>query len=168
MTPSRVKEAFFSMIGGSTYNKSFLDLFSCSGQIGIEAISRGAEPVIMNEKDRIKFSFIKSTIDAFEIKSNVFLQNLTYQNLIKQLGRKKNILDIIFIDPPYIKKREKINLYDNILEDIEKNSILKRNGIICIQHYKDNILSEKPGCFKKVNNKNYGTTALTFYENNFS
>ena len=106
--------------------------------------------------------------ETFEIKSTVFLQNLTYDKLIKQLGGKKSPLDIIFIDPPYIKKREKINLYDNILEDIEKNSILKRNGIICIQHYKDNILNDESGCFKKVNNKNYGTTSLTFYENNFS
>ena len=69
-TPQKVKEALFSILGDDLIGKSFLDLYACSGQIGIEALSRGAELVVFNEIDIRRYHFIKSQIEKRNLTEN--------------------------------------------------------------------------------------------------
>ena len=74
-TPQKVKGALFSIIGEDLTNKTFLDLYSCTGQIGIEALSRGAALVVMNENDKKKYAFIKNLIKDWELIDNSTITN---------------------------------------------------------------------------------------------
>src|SRR3990172_4106761 len=67
ITPQKVKGAVFSMIGEWLEGKGFLDLYAGSGQIGLEALSRGADPVVLNEPDARRFHFITSYLDGLDL-----------------------------------------------------------------------------------------------------
>jgi 16S rRNA (guanine966-N2)-methyltransferase len=163
ITPQKVKEALFSIIGEDLYGKSFLDLYAGSGQVGIEAISRGADPVILNEYDGKRFHFIKSFLEGINISAEILLYNMHSFRLLKLLGKRERRADFIFIDIPYIKVKEKVNKYDEVISRIQRNGILKKGGLIVIQHYAKNRMSEKSGNFLLTHTKTYGTSCLSFY-----
>jgi 16S rRNA (guanine966-N2)-methyltransferase len=163
ITPQKVKEALFSIIGEDLYGKSFLDLYAGSGQVGIEAISRGADPVILNEYDGKRFRFIKSFLEGINISAEILLYNMHSFRLLKLLGKRERRVDFIFVDIPYIKVKEKVNKYDEVISRIQRNGILKKGGLIVIQHYAKNRMSEKSGNFLLTHTKTYGTSCLSFY-----
>lgn len=98
-TLDRVKESIFNIIQNEITNSIFLDLFSGSGAIGLEAASRGAKKVILcdNSKDAIKI--INKNIEKTHLEEKVKVYNLDYERLINTKLKEK--LDIIYIDPPY-------------------------------------------------------------------
>ncbi len=163
ITPQKVKEALFSIIGEDLTGKGFLDLYAGSGQVGIEALSRGADPVILNEYDRKRFGFIRSFLEGISISAKILLYNMHSFRVLKLLGKRKRAVDYIFVDIPYVKVREKVNKYDEVISHIQRSGILKIGGLIIIQHYGKNRMSEKSGNFLLTGTKTYGTSCLSFY-----
>ncbi len=98
-TLDRVKESFFNIIQNEIQDSIFLDLFSGSGAIGLEAASRGAKRVILCDKSKEAIKIINKNIEKTHLKEKVELYNLDYEVLINSKITK--ILDIIYIDPPY-------------------------------------------------------------------
>jgi 16S rRNA (guanine(966)-N(2))-methyltransferase RsmD len=163
ITPQKVKEALFSILGEDLTGKSFLDLYAGSGQIGIEAMSRGAGPVILNEYDGKRFHFIKSFLEGVPHSTEILLYNMHAFRVLRLLGKRKAAVDYIFVDLPYIKLKEKVNKYDEVIGHIGKSGTLKEGGLIVIQHYSKNLMSGKSGNFILTDTKTYGTTCLSFY-----
>ena len=122
-------------------------------------------PVIFNEFDRKRFNFIKVFIDDCRLDSEVLLYNYHAFRLIKLLKKKEIQLDYIFVDLPYIKVKDKVNKYDEILSRIDSSSILKSDGTIIIQHFKGNRLSSITGRLVLTVTKRYGTSCLSIYKN---
>ena len=98
-TLDRVKESLFNIIQNDITNSIFLDLFSGSGAIGIEAASRGAKKVILCDKSKEAIKIIKKNIEKTHLDKKVELYNSDYESLIKT--RIKEKIDIVYIDPPY-------------------------------------------------------------------
>lgn len=98
-TLDRVKESLFNIIQNKIPNSIFLDLFSGSGAIGLEAASRGAKKVILCDKSKDAISIIKKNIEKTHLDNKVELYNLDYELLLQTKIKEK--LDIIYIDPPY-------------------------------------------------------------------
>ena len=75
ISPQKIKGAVFSILGEELSGQIFLDLFAASGQIGIEACSRGAEKVVFNELEKKRYFFIKNIISNFGLEpiSKIFL-----------------------------------------------------------------------------------------------
>ena len=133
-TSDRMKEAVFSIIDSEKYsgclkNKNFLDLFSGSGSIGIEAFSRGAKYVYMIDNNDNSIKLIVKNIKKLGLnqqeesgfvlkKHNIFLIN----NL------NLPIFDFIYIDPPY-----KTNKYEKILNILLKNKIINDKSLIFLE-----------------------------------
>ena len=133
-TLDRVKESVFNIIQNKINGSIFLDLFSGSGAIGLEAGSRGAKKVILCDKSKEAIKIIKRNIEKTHLEKIVELYNLDYDVLLKKEIKEK--LDYIYIDPPYasdfaIKSLEIISQKDYINEqttiivetDDEKNII---------------------------------------------
>ncbi len=133
-TTDRMKEAVFSMIESEKYSpsivgKNFLDLFSGSGSIGIEAFSRGAKFVYMIENDHHSLELIKQNIKKL---------NLSKEEKNKLILIKKNIFQLdklnlpafnfIYIDPPYI-----LDKYKEILSIINKKEIINNETLIILE-----------------------------------
>lgn len=98
-TLDRVKESLFNIIQNEIPNSIFLDLFSGSGAIGLEAASRGAKKVILCDKSKDAIKIINKNIEKTHLNEKVELYNLDYELLLKT--KIKENLDIVYIDPPY-------------------------------------------------------------------
>jgi len=163
ITPQKVKGALFSIIGENLQGKTFIDLYSGSGQIGFEALSRKCSLAVLNEKDKFRFEFIKNFIAQSGNTDRAIVLNLEVKSAMKYISGRGIKADIVFIDPPYNKEKGVTGFYDPILVDLCKSGILKENPEIIIQHFSANELPEVCGELKKTDVKKYGTTSLSIY-----
>ena len=132
-TLDRVKESLFNIIQNDIVGSSFLDMFSGSGAIGLEAASRGAKDVILCEKNREAISVIKKNIEKTHL--DVKLYEMPYEKMLESLDKK---IDIVYIDPPYktdlvyesVKKMLNLDLLGSesliIVETDEEERVLKQ------------------------------------------
>lgn len=118
-TLDRVKESLFNIIQNEIQNSIFLDLFSGSGAVGLEAASRGAKKVILCDKSKDAIQIIKKNIEKTHLNQKTELYNLDYELLLKTKIKEK--IDIAYIDPPYDSdfaiKSIKIIIEKNLLKD---------------------------------------------------
>lgn len=156
-TTDRAKEAVFSMIQFKVEGSIFLDLFSGSGSIAIEAASRGAMKVIAVEKNPAAVSIIKSNLELLNI-NNVSVVRSEVDNYLKAASGTK--FDFIFMDPPYDE-----NHYNSALELIKESNILKDNGWLIIETSspKDIVI---PKGFVLIKDKKYGKSSILVLSNN--
>ena len=82
-TLDRVKESIFNIIQSQIINSNFLDVFSGSGAIGLEAASRGAKKVILCDKSKDAINIINKNIEKTHLKEKIELYNLDYETLLK-------------------------------------------------------------------------------------
>ncbi|MBR0419347.1 MAG: 16S rRNA (guanine(966)-N(2))-methyltransferase RsmD [Erysipelotrichaceae bacterium] len=148
-----VREALFSSI--VIYSDTlFLDLFSGSGAIGIEALSRGAQDVIFNDMNPEAVKIIKANLD--KVKENRTVYNLDYRNCLKK--KENTQFDYIYCDPPYDFKG-----YEDIFFDIHRYNNLSDEGIIILEVSKDRNLDDKYLVYHKYKEKHYGANKLLYY-----
>lgn len=99
-TTERVKEALFSMIQFDIEGRRILDLFAGSGQLGLEALSRGAASATFVDVSREAVSIIRKNAEKTKLLDRSRILNADYKAVIKSMaGREK--FDIVFLDPPY-------------------------------------------------------------------
>lgn len=156
-TLDRVKESMFNIIQNEVQNSIFIDLFSGSGAIGLEAASRGAERVILCDKSKQAINIINKNIEKTHLKEKVELYNLDYELLLKT--KIKEQADIIYIDPPY-KSDFAINAVNIILE----NGLVSEHSTIIIEtDEEEKILRELEKIEIKITDKRkYGRAILIF------
>lgn len=154
-TLSQVRESIFSTLFSLTdfENKSFLDLFSGSGIMGFEAISRGFSHVSFVEKDKKTFFLLKDNAKKLEIttKQTDFFCGDSLK-IIKKLNK---TFDVIYVDPPYMS-----GLYDNVLVIVKELSLLNENGIIILE-YPKNIEINKDG-YELIKQKTFSDKIVSF------
>lgn len=153
-TTDRVKEAIFSMLANNIYDANVLDLFSGSGSLGIECLSRGASSVVFNDLNNGAYKIINKNLEKIEEKSIVY--NLDYEVLLNKLSIENNSFDLIFLDPPY-----DLMLLNNIINLIDTFNLLNKNGIIiCESNLKEEILLNDK--YEIDKQKKYGNTKIVF------
>ena len=156
-TLDRVKESLFSIIQYETIDSVFLDLFSGSGAIGLEAASRGARKVILCDKSKEAINVINKNIEKTHLKEKVELYNLDYETLLKTKIKEK--IDVIYIDPPY-----ESNFAIKSLELIIEKQITNEDATIIIETDDESkILKELEKMKIKITDKRkYGRAILIF------
>ena len=156
-----VKESIFNIINHSKKmnikisNSNILDLYSGVGSFGIECLSRGAEKVIFVENYHKVLPILKKNLNDLRTINNYEILEF---DINKNFKSKKinDKFDIIFLDPPFKDK----NL-EELLDNINKKNILKKNGIIIIhRHKKEN--DSLPDSLKILDEKIYGISKITF------
>ena len=163
ITPQKVKGAIFSMAGEWLHGRPFLDLYAGSGQIGLEALSRGASPVVFNEPDPARCRFIRSCIESFGPLPSARVLNLAAEKALAFLHGEGAVFDFIFLDPPYNKDKGADGTYGDIIETIGSLGLLSPGGEIIVQHYSGNTLDVAAGRLSVKSVKRYGKTTLTVY-----
>ena len=156
-TSEKVKEALFSIIQFEIEGRRVLDLFAGSGQLGMEALSRGARECVFVDNDREAIRVIRQNAEkcGFTDRSRFFRND--YTTVLKRLDDK---FDIILVDPPYAS-----SYYDKSLKLISGFDILAQNGIIVVESESNIELPESVGTIEKVKDYKYGRTKLTVYRN---
>ncbi|MBC2575658.1 16S rRNA (guanine(966)-N(2))-methyltransferase RsmD [Peptostreptococcus canis] len=156
-TTDRVKESMFNIIASRIYDSSVLDLFSGSGALGIECISRGSKYVYFCDNNENSIKVIKSNLEKARFYDNYEIMKDDFRNIIKILSNKNEKFDIIFVDPPYYE-----GLFDEVISMIINKKILEDDGLIVVEHDSNIIMKEYDGIYK-IKEKKYGMTKLTFY-----
>ena len=150
-TSDRIKETLFNIINPIIPGADFLDLFSGSGQIGIEALSRGARHAVFVDSDKRSILSIRENIKKTDFSESAEVVNKSVSSFIASYSG-KTLFDIIFMDPPYDMREESI-----ILDEIIKHGLLSEGGLIIAECASDNHFFEnlpKGLSLKRV--KDYG------------
>ena len=125
-TLDRVKESLFNIIQNEIQESIFLDLFSGSGAIGLEAVSRGAKKAILCDKSKEACMIIKKNIEKTHAVENVELYQADFKEVLTNRIHEK--LDIIFLDPPY-----KTDFAIEAVKIVWEKDLLKENAMIIIE-----------------------------------
>lgn len=163
VTSSFVKKAVFSSLGEALPGRRFLDLFSCSGQIGLEAYSRGAQ-VMMNEPDRRRNQFIAKLLRDWNLENHIQLHARPAQKLIPHLESKSLPFDIIYLDPPYNESLGETPMALAFLTHLSTTSLLTPTGTLVVQHTSHTSLPKTLHNLSLSKQKKYGETTVTAYQ----
>lgn len=155
-TTDRIKESLFNIIAADLYECRFLDLFSGSGSMGIEAISRGAKKAVFVDNNRNSVAVINENIKATRFEERAEVMNCDVSNAIARLGGLGEKFDIIFMDPPYNK-----GLVESALTYIVKENILADDGYIIAEQSQEDKIPEVQG-LEVFRIKDYKITKMTF------
>ena len=126
-TLDRVKEALFNIIQTKIPEAEILDLFSGSGALGIEALSRGAKKAVLCDKSKKAMYIINQNLEKTHLKGQALLIQEDYKIALNSL-KERFQFDIIFLDPPYAKDFAKI-----AVEKIIEFELLKQDGLMIIE-----------------------------------
>lgn len=158
-TLDRVKESIFNVLQFKLNKANVLDLFSGSGAMGIEAVSRESD-VIFNDKGAEAVFLIRE--NSKKIGFTPIIYSLDYKLLIDNFAGENKKFDIIFIDPPYNSEAGEM-----AIKDILSKKILKESGVIVYEHSFDKnkeFLEKLQNC--TIKSKKYGKVKVDFIYNN--
>ena len=157
-TMDRTKESLFNILMPYISDARVLDLFSGSGSLGIESLSRGAKEAVFVDNSKncrnIIIENLKKT--RLEDRSTVIAMDVT--KAIKLLSSRNAKFDIIFMDPPY-----NMNFIAKTIQNIVEFDIIAEEGILACEHHVDEQAPERMGNLLKVRTKEYGETIYSFY-----
>jgi len=155
ITADRVKESLFDIVADCD-GADVLDLFAGTGNVGIEAASRGARFIVFVEKNPRHIDIIKKNLDLCGMTEKSDVIQATVHDGIKACARGNAVFDIIFADPPY-----GAGAVTDTLRCLADHSVLAPGCIIVIEHSRKEVF-ESPKEFHIVDQRHYGDTVLTF------
>lgn len=154
-TTDRVKEAMFSIIHFDIPGARVLDLFGGTGQLGIEAISRGAKHAVFVDAGEPACRLIKENLKKTKLEGQGRVIRSDY---LEFLSRCRESFDIILLDPPYAEV-----FLENALKKITEIDILAENGIIVTERPLGKELPWEFAGFDRSKDYKYGNTLVTIY-----
>lgn len=157
-TTDRIKETLFNMIAFDIPGCRFLDLFSGSGAIGIESLSRGAQKTVFIDNNKDAIACINKNLQKTGLQNLAIVDNIDIYSGIKKLGVKKEQFDIIFLDPPY-----NLEGLETLFSLIIENDILAENGYIILENASTAQRPQVDG-LELIKEKVYKTTTMSFFE----
>ncbi|SDF76896.1 16S rRNA (guanine(966)-N(2))-methyltransferase RsmD [Sporolituus thermophilus] len=158
-TADRVKESMFNILGSVVLDADVLDLFAGTGNLGLEAVSRGAKSAIFVDNSPASIALIKENIIHTKLadRTHVYKSDaLRYIDRAAQLGQN---FDLIFCDPPYNK-----GLATAVAEKLDNRLLLRENGLLVIEHSRREILNDNFFNLNIVLTKQYGETMISFIQ----
>ena len=150
-TLSKVRQGIFNSLYsliGDFEGKSFLDLFGGSGIIGLEALSRGFETVVVYEKNLKTATILKKNYEILNLKPQIKIGDS-----LRLIQKSDKIFDVIYIDPPYYS-----GIYEEIFSSIKKN--INNDSIIIAEHASELSIKE----FYLIKEKTYGNISISFFK----
>ncbi len=151
-TTDNVKEAVFNILQFDLEGRRVLDLFAGTGQLGIEALSRGAAEAVFVDESRESVRIVKENLRTCGFSAPVFQQNA----LDFLRGGEK--FDIIFVDPPY-----DAGLYEPVLKSIRAVDKLSDGGIIICEARREIALPEMEAPYARKKEYRYGKVKICLY-----
>lgn len=153
-TIDRVKEAIFSSIHFELPGSKVLDLFAGSGQLGIEALSRGASQCVFIEHDRAAHAMVQKNLNTAGLMKHARVAQMDALSFLQRLNEP---FDFVFMDPPY-----DCTTYAQMIELLAP--FLNEGGKIIVEHLKEAQLPQEVDTLVRKKSKKYGKTLITVYQ----
>ncbi len=159
-TADKVKAAFFNIIGERLGNACFLDLFSGTGNVGLEALSRGAQCAVFVENNPLALQTLRGNIKLTATEKCVEVLTADILQSLKFLGKKNRSFEIVYLDPPFNYRGT-----TKVFEALSRESLVKEGGIVALERgtHEGGELGKTPFCPWKT--KKYGSVSLLFFIN---
>ena len=155
-TMDRVKESIFSTIQNYISESIVLDLFSGSGNLGIEAISNGSKSCYFIDNNSEAIKVINENINSLKI-DNAYAKKCDYNEALNYFKNNSIVFDLIFLDPPY-----KFNYIDEIISFILNNKLINQNGLIICEF--ENDIKKEYDNLKIIKEKKYGYKQVIIFK----
>lgn len=155
-TTDKVKEAIFSMISPYIQDSIIFDMFAGTGNLGLEAISRGAKRAYFIDRDRTSIGLVRQNVLYCKVEDRAVIMMADYASAIGKLSEQA---DVIFLDPPY-----DAGYMVNCIEMISENDLLVDDGVIVAEHSSAETLPEEIGEMMLIKTKRYGKISVSLYE----
>lgn len=158
-TADRVKESLFNILGGKVQDRCVLDLFAGTGNLGLEALSRGASSAAF--VDRSTAALIRSNAVLTHLQDRVSVYGGDVFAALTQMAAQQRRFDLIFCDPPYHR-----GLWEQALTTIDQSEgLMDQRGILVVEHGADETDIPSLHQLVQVMNRRYGhTTQLSFFQ----
>lgn len=152
----KMRESVFAILGDLD-GRSFLDMFSGSGTIAIEAMSRGAARVVLCEKDKVK---IRTVLENVAMTEEVMGKKIECHFMPVELFLKrcKDKFDIIFFDPPF-----PYRFHEQLIQAVSDYDLLTEGGQVLIHYPEEKPMSDQIGNLHKKDHRIYGRSIVDFY-----
>jgi len=148
----RMRESLFAILGDLS-GSSFLDLYAGSGVVGIEAASRGAEPVVFVEKDPGKRAMLLANTSFLTQARRIHIMPVE-----RYLARSRERFDYIFLDPPFGQKG-----LEQVQGSIVTRGLLAPGGLLLAHLPRERLPAEPPEGLRLADRREYGRSVLLFY-----
>ena len=152
-TTEKVKEAVFSAIQFEIEGRKVLDLFAGSGQMGIEALSRGAESAVFVDSDKNAVKIIKENITKTGMEKYSQVAQMDAFSFLRMNVKK---FDLVFLDPPY-----SAGALQKALDEVEP--FVNDGGTVICEHPFGEEMPETVGALSVYRSYKYSKTAVTIY-----
>ena len=155
-TSDRAREALFNILALKLYGARVLDLFTGSGALGLESLSRGAKEVVFNDCAKESVAIVKKNLTTLKIPVNGAEAKVLQADYLDCLSREREQFDLIFIDPPY-----RFDYGKKALEKIAEKDLLTESGIAVYE--RDLPFEGEIVGLEKYDERKYGKAYLTFF-----
>lgn len=159
-TGDRVKESLFNILAYRFYGARVLDLFSGSGALGIESLSRGAKEVYFNDAANSSLAVLEKNLAL--VKADRSTYKIGNNDFIQCLKTLKGQYDIIFIDPPY-----RFDYGVSAMQTIMERDLLSDDGVIVYERDRQ-FQDDLPSGLTLYDERKYGKTYLSFFKKEMS
>jgi 16S rRNA (guanine(966)-N(2))-methyltransferase RsmD len=155
-TSDRAKESLFNILALKIYGARVLDLFSGSGALGLECLSRGAQEVVFNDYSKESLAILKKNLDTLKIPAGGEEAKVQHADYLVCLEQTRGQFDLIFLDPPY-----RFDYGEKALKKIAEKGLLSENGIAVYE--RDRPFEGEVLGLEKYDERRYGKAYLTFF-----
>ena len=159
-----VLESFFNTLQFSVVDSVFVELFSGSGSIGLEALSRGAKKIFFMEKDRDALRVLHENISLTDPSACEVISGDSFVNIKTVVSRLKNLNEsaYLYIDPPFSIREGMEDIYDKMITLIAEFP-KELCEMVIIEHMSSLALPDVIQDYTKSKTKKFGNTSLTYY-----
>jgi 16S rRNA (guanine(966)-N(2))-methyltransferase RsmD len=161
-TADRIKEALFSILTSRCGNFSglrVLDICAGTGNLGIEALSRGAAQAVFIDDDPEAVTLIKANLTALGFSECATVLGMSAKRGLERLSAVSDRpFDVVFFDPPYV-----ADLPTTVLPQLGAQGMLAATAIVVVEQQRHSSLADAYGTLVKLDHREYGDTALFFY-----
>ena len=154
-TLDRVRENVFNILQYKVREASVLDLFSGSGAMAFEAISRGAENAVLVDCDRAAHAVQKKNAEKLHMTAQCRMLLCDWRVAVEQLAGKQAAFDLIFLDPPYA-------MHDMTAVMTAIKPLLKADAVILLEH-EAKVFPATPDGFELYDSRKYGIAGVSFF-----
>jgi 16S rRNA (guanine966-N2)-methyltransferase len=158
-TSDRLRETLFNILGPAVEESLFVDLYSGTGAIGIEAVSRGARETIFVESHAATARLIRANLAALKIDSGVEVMEAEALRGLDRLAARHLIADFIFLDPPYDREQE----LAEVLDYLDASHVVAPRGLVIVEHRDKTRLPERLQRLERTRLIEQGDAHLSLY-----
>lgn len=159
-TLDKVKEAVFSSLGGMFAGGSVLDLYSGSGAIGLEAVSRGFDEAVLVDDSRAAVGIIRKNAEALGCTDQCRILCMKDMRALEYLKNQGRQFDLVYLDPPYRHQKN-----SEVLAYLDTHQMMKPGGRVVIESLKEEDYHEPVGSLHYYKESVYGIMKITYYRN---